>query len=40
MNLYLDQIKQCRGLPKAEQKKLCELLDVWKRKLALWRLMY
>lgn len=34
MNLYLDQIKQCRGLPKAEQKKLCELLDVWKRKLA------
>lgn len=31
--LYLDQIKQCRGLPKTEQKKLAELLDVWKTKL-------
>lgn len=32
--LYLDQIKQCRGLPKAEQRKLAELLDVWKLKLS------
>lgn len=38
MRIYLDQIKQCRGLTKAEKEKLGELLDVWKRKLTRNRL--
>jgi len=38
MRLYLDQIKQCRGLTKAEAEKLKELLDVWRKKLTRNRL--